>query len=659
MRLENFKGIKKLTIDLGGRNANIYGANGAGKTSLADAFTWLMFGKNYEGGKGFTPKTREGEDYTHNLDHSVECEMEIDGEIVTFRRVYHEVYKKTRGSAEANLTGHTTDYYINGVPKQEKEYARYWQSIFENDELPKILSMPYYFASEAFHWEKRRGILLDICGNVSDAEIMESDDELQKLAALVGRLSVDEFKKTVKARLADINRKLQTIPSRIDEAQKAIPNTAGLSASGIDASISKLSADIRQAEQERADILSSNDTVARTRARLAELNAALSEARSKYADREHTASAILYEKVKFYRENMASVESLLADRKRKFSQAQEYKTALEKKRADILSEHSRLAEEKGKVQSDVFDESATICPSCGQSLPQDKAAELREAFNLRKSNRLSDITAQMTALIERGRREASKEMLATVEQSVSDTENEAKTAQTATDVAAQHLSEAEQKMKQAIFPAFETTDEYKAFSASIEQIKNSERADAPDTSAIDEKISVYRQKQEKQYAAKSALETEAIQRARIAELEAEEKALGKAYEEAQYSMYLCEKFNQVKSSMLNDRINEKFRTVKFRLFKKNITNNGIEDVCDVLVPNRFATAFVDFDNDANGAARMNAGIEIIGVLSEHYGVEMPIFIDQAGEFTDIINTTNQQIKLYVSAQDETLRTELQ
>ena len=146
-----------------------------------------------------------------------------------------------------------------------------------------------------------------------------------------------------------------------------------------------------------------------------------------------------------------------------------------------------------------------------------------------------------------------------------------------------------------------------------------------------------------------------MQKARISELEQEEKALGAQYEEAEHALYLCEKFTRVKSALLNDKINEHFKTVKFQLFKQNITNDGIDDICDVLVPTATG-AFVPF-SDANKAARLNAGIEIIGVLGEYYGVELPIFVDNAESVTHIIPTKGQLIRLVVSESDNELRLE--
>jgi hypothetical protein len=61
---------------------------------------------------------------------------------------------------------------------------------------------------------------------------------------------------------------------------------------------------------------------------------------------------------------------------------------------------------------------------------------------------------------------------------------------------------------------------------------------------------------------------------------------------------------------------------------------------------------------ANNAARINAGLEIIGVLSKHWGLSMPVCVDNAESVTRLIDMDTQVIRLVVSAPDATLRLEL-
>lgn len=654
MTLDNFKGIRHIELDFDGKNANIYGANGTGKTTIYDAFTWLLFGRSSEERANFSPKTITSEGYTHNLGHSVECDIEIDGEVVTFRRVYHEVYKKTRGRADAVLSGHTTDYWIDGVPKKEKEYQQYWQEIFPNEEVVKLLTMPYYFP-EQLHWEKRRGLLLEICGSVSDLAIMESDTELSELPVILGKQPFEGFKRVVKAQKADINRELELLPARIDEAAKAIPDTAGLSEAEIGKQLADIRRDIWEAEKERAALLSGDGRSAQIRERISELNAALAEAKGRYIDKQNEVSASSHAKIYEARNELAKAESDLAENKRELDRKKRRVAEIEAKRGEILTAHRRMQEEYARQQAEQFDESATVCDKCGQALPTNRVNELREAFNERKSNNLTELTEQMNALVERGKSEASKEMLADAQRETTECEALISAAESVAAELKSRLEEAEKELHDTALPPFEQTAEYKDITAKIAAVKETEGTSAPDTSAIDEEIAGYRAAESELTAKKSAIETEKTQRSRIAELEAEEKKLGAAYDEAEHALYLCEKFTRVKSKRLSEKINEKFRTVRFQLFRQNITNDGIDDICDVLVPTENG-AFIPFA-DANKAARLNAGVEIIGVLCEHYGIELPVFVDNAESVTHIIPINGQLIRLVVSESDKELRLE--
>lgn len=655
MVLENFKGIKQAEFDFDGHNTNIYGANGTGKTTVFDAFTWLLFGKSSEERANFSPKTITPIGYAHNLDHSVECDIEVDGAVVTFRRTYHEVYKKTRGFAEAVLSGHTTDYWIDGVPKKEKEYQRYWQDIFPNDEVVKMLTMPFYFA-EQLHWEKRRSLLLEICGNVSDLAIMETDMELTELSDLVGKHSVDEYKKIVKAQKVTINKQLELIPARIDEATKAIPDFLPTdSKETLKQNAEKIRTSISYAEKERAEIVSGSNKSAQIRSEIAELNAALSEARANYAERQRTENDLALKEAQEIRNKLSDAENELTKNTRALEQSKQTVSNIERKREEIISAHKAKQREYMETEAEQFDEKSTICDKCGQTLPEDKILDLKALFNERKSNRLTELTEQMNALLEKGKAEASKETLQEAKDIAEHCESLINANQITIDAIKKELEDAQKEAELAKLPPFETTDEYTQIISKVEAAKSQEYESAPDTSTIDAKIADLRVAEANINSQMAAFETEAAQRARIAELEQEEKELGELYEKAEHALYLCEKFTRVKSALLNEKINERFKTVRFQLFKQNITNDGIDDICDVLVPTSEG-AFVPF-SDANKAARLNAGIEIIGVLGEHYGIELPIFVDNAESVTHIIQTKGQLIRLVVSESDKELRLE--
>ncbi|MBU0978023.1 MAG: AAA family ATPase, partial [Nanoarchaeota archaeon] len=251
LRLENFKGIRKFTLEPGGK-CLIRGANGSGKTTLMDAFLWLLFNKDSEGKADFAIKTLKNGQEIPNLEHSVEGAFDIDGQVLTLKKVLKEKYTKKRGSSQSDFTGHTTDYYIDGVPITQREYQDRVQSII-NEETFKLLTSPMYFNS--LHWEKRRALLLEVCGDISDSDVIASDKALASLPELLGNRLIENQKKVITSKRKEINDRLKEIPSRIDELDKSLTDVSEYDVESIHAEIKRLDDAIQAMKDDRQSSL--------------------------------------------------------------------------------------------------------------------------------------------------------------------------------------------------------------------------------------------------------------------------------------------------------------------------------------------------------------------------------------------------------------------
>jgi len=219
--LTNFKGIRSLEINANGEDFTVRGKNGVGKTTIADAVTWLLFGKDtmdrQEGNFGI--KTKIGGKVLHNLEHTVEADYIVKGHAVTLKRAYKEKWTKQRGSNVESFTGHTTEYFINDVPKSQKEYQGYIASIID-EKVFKLLTNPLYF-NDILKVDERRKILIDLAGDIPDSEVM-STMGLDKLEKMLNNYSFDEIKKMAAEKKKKINKQLEQIPARIDELTRTI-----------------------------------------------------------------------------------------------------------------------------------------------------------------------------------------------------------------------------------------------------------------------------------------------------------------------------------------------------------------------------------------------------------------------------------------------------
>jgi len=652
LKLENFQGLKSEEFKLDGHSASIYGDNATGKTTVFNAITWLLFGKASTGAKNYTPKTKGPDGDLHYLDHAAEATFKLnDGRVITLRKVYHEVYKKKRGSATEEFDGHTIDFYIDGVPTKEKEYEATMLSLCGgNAEKMKMLTMPNYFPEE-MSWDARRKILLEICGDVSDEDVINSTPELKDLPNYLlmpgttnQYYTVDEYKKIASAKKTEINKQLQEIPGRIDEAQRAIPDIKGLNPKTIDQKIQELNKQKSELETEKTQALSGDLTTMAIRKQISEANTRLAEARAAYATKTSSLNEGTYAAINSLKRDQIAVANRIQDAKDDLERTQRTIERLKSHRESLINDYMA-------VQKETWDESKENCPTCHRPLPEEEIQQLREAFNLQKSRRLEQINIQ-------GQREASKEMIAEMEEKANALREQIKNDEQLVEDYEQQLKALQSQLKT---PApFESTEEYTNIMAEIARYREEENNKSGQIEAIASKYTEQIQALYEQIREQEELKTRILvaksQEERIAELQTREKELSKQYEELEKGIYLCEVFTKTKVNLLDDKINSKFQSVRFRLFQEQL-NGGIKDDCEVMIPSE-GGRMVPF-TFANNAARINAGLEIIDTLSKHWNLAMPVFIDNAESVTRLLRMDTQVIRLVVSEQDKRLRLEVQ
>lgn len=628
MKLENFAGVADLSIDFDSKRTFIYGDNGTGKTTVFNAFTWLLTGKASTGAANFTPKT-EG---THGLEHSVIATIISNDKEFTLKRTFHEVYKKKRGAAKEEFAGHATDYYIDGVLTKEKDFTKFIEEHIGTPDIIKELSLPEYF-SEGESWQNRRQTLLNICGDVSDDDVIASDLELSELLPeiLNGR-SVDDYIKIVTAEMKDLNKQIDAIPTRIDEANKAIP--ASMPKSTREELTAERAGLVVERDKLKADYSEATHGSVAYNQKLFKLRSELQQASLDYkkviADKTDKAQKA----IETVRREYNTLQDKTAELKKK---AQEAAGAVD----DMIARRDSLIEEYKHIKAQTW-EGSNICPTCGQLLPDEKVQEAKESFNIAKASALEENITQGKL--------CSKEKIEEAKKTAFDLLEEYKSTGSTAESVKAHLQELIDASK-VTYPAFEETDTYKEVTAMIDSL-NPEEVSEDTKEELKNRIAVLTSKIEVIEMHIALYDTKEKQEARVAELKEEAHELSVKYEHKAIERNLCEKFITTKVKLLNDNINNFFSSVRFKLFSEQI-NGGIKEDCEVLIPcgdNLIPYAF------ANHAARINAGLEIISLLSTKYNVTVPVFIDNAESITHLDSYDNLQlINLVVSEPDKTLR----
>ena len=620
LTLKNFKGIRDFTLEANGKNVNCYGDNATGKTTIFDAFLWLLFDKDSKNRKDFELKTLdENNSPIHNLNHEVEGIFEVNGKQISFRKVFAEKWTKKRGSATEEFTGHTTDYFVDGVPVKKNEYDGKIAEI-ANEEIFKLLTNPTYF-NEHLHWQERRRILLEICGDISDEEVIASDPSLSKLPEILNGRKLEDHRKVITANRTEINKELEKIPVRIDETHRSLPDIT----STIDPNkAQELKKCIQEKQQELARIESGGE---------------LAEKKKQYREVE---AEIMRLQTEHKKEIEAQVEAKLKEIKslqdESFELQQKTKVAESSNIEALEKSIEQLRQKWFEIDSQEFTDSG-ICPTCKQPLPPEQIEETKTSFNFVKAEKLEQITVE------------GKEKKALLEKEKAAFNERVKQAEKA--------KEELKKVEDEIGSLKKEIDELRALTFSHPELDKKKQfleksiADL-ESGTVETKQKIHQEIQNLQSEldeierARARKEQYDLGMKRIQELKEQEKELAKAFEKLESEMYLTEQFIRTKVNMLESKINSRFKLARFKLFEQQI-NGGLSEVCEALFNG------VPYSGGLNNAARINVGLDIINTLSEHYGFTAPIFIDNAEAVTQLIDTRGQQIRLIVSEQDKALR----
>ncbi|RXK26441.1 hypothetical protein A6g_18280 [Bacillus velezensis] len=640
LELLNFKGVKQFTLDTQGENVKVYGDNATGKTTLFDAFIWLLFDKDSQNKKDFQIKTltKENEPVS-GLNHEVTGVFVVDGSHLTLKKVYSEKWTRKRGSSQAVFSGHTTDYFIDGVPAKKKEFNDRVNGIISED-IFRLVTSPSFF-NEQMKWQDRRKILLEICGDITQEEVFQANPSVKALESILNKRSIEDHRKVIAAKQAEINKELKAIPVRIDEALRSVEDISALNEQELNDEINCLQNDIDLLD-DQLQSARNGEAVSEKRNAILHLENELQEMKNAYQEKEYSNIRALKEKLFSVRNKLEEISLEIKSNTRQLS--------LEKDNQERLTaEIQSLRQNWLDKNEETFDQHQTECPTCGQALPSEQVEQAKENFNSHKSSELEKIN-------ERGK--SRSEELRRSEGIIAEIESAAQKLQKDYESKSEEWSQLDTEIKAAEsnMSDITTDDAYKNKQSEIDSIrKQIEQLESSKNEAIQLiKDDINGKKQEMLLLQKDLAKISHSKKVnkRIMQLEEEQKGLAEEYEGLQHQLYLTEEFVRTKVDLLEEKINNKFKFARFKLFKSQI-NGGLEETCETLYEG------IPYSSGLNNAARINVGLDIINTLNEHYGISAPIFVDNSEAVTKLIDTNSQILSLIVSEKDKQLRVEFQ
>lgn len=672
IKMENFKGEKERTIEFG-EQTKICGANATGKTTVFDAFTWLLFGKDSLGSAKFDirPLDENGK-MIDNIEISVEAVLSVGGEEYALKKVQKQKWVKKRGTNTTEFQGNVNEFEINGYPKSEKDFKVFISGMID-EKIFNLVTNPVAFTS--LPWKEQREILMQFVGESSDVEIAEAHGE--KFSKLIPELKIastdDILKKYTKAKNT-LSKEMVEIPARIDEVSKQL---VAVDVGALE--VEKVAKEVALKKVE--DELSSGST------NVVEINAKREQVMQLKMDRsdvQNRESAILMEKRRKAVSECNEVEEKLTFLKKQADYITfDIETSeRQKERAD--TDKKKFADEWKREKASEFPEMKPFpeyapfpeltegdltCPTCGQTLPKEvrekrisdyeerkrkneeeyKKSKARyeqqylsdkEKFEKNRDNNLKSIT-------EKGQKAADD--IREYQKIINDKQQELEAVNA--EIAKCEETLKEKKSVLDVIPAvadMSKNEEYQKISEQITSLENEIEEMSKETvgkTELEAKKAVLRDEiSDIEWKIKSA--DNAKIKERIAELEKEKAQVGQKIAEQEQMIDLTEEFIRTKMNRISSIINEKFNVVSFMLFENQI-NGGLKECCECTVNG------VPYSSLNNGH-RIIAGLDIISSLSKLNGVDCPIFLDNAESISkdNFPDVQSQLICMYVTNDKE-------
>lgn len=612
MRVTNFMNTHDQTFKFFDKTM-VSARNGVGKSTLINAYMWLMFDTDAE--LHSNPSVRriiDGEP-VNDIDVSVEGVFVIDGKIVTARKVQKRKFKK-------DDSGYTDDntYFVNDVPKTLKSFNEY----FEID----MKALQICSNVNAFLLKKDKDIREYLFGkvkNITDLDIAKSKDTLSELAGLLDKYTKEEIEAMNKASMKKIKDEIPILDGQIKERERDITENADIDLADLELLKNLTKEHIAENEKTQNDIslqLSEYDSMS---AKIMELKFEQGELQRKANEENIQERKNIEDKISEKKFLLSKAETSVRDTERNIICVE-----------NDIKENERLLEsvraEYKYVQTLEFDENSLICSYCGQEYPSDKKEQIKAEFEDKKANDLQAITEKGNSI---------NKLLKEQKLELEELEKELSERVQSVNMLNESISSLQvelNKLPQSI--DISGTEEYKAIQSEISELqaKLSGQINLDDikkslkeefTRLNSELIEV-----EKRIAKADISEKQA----RLEELRQQRVNFEQKKSDCQKILDLLTELDKEKNATLVDNINSMFGLVKWKLFDY-AKNGGYKNVCIPMIDDKSILTI-----SSNKGNRILGRVDIVNSIQKIEGLNVPIFLD------DVESLDDENIKKAVS-----------
>lgn len=616
MAIENFKGCREASVNFVDGVTHIDGENGSGKTTIADAWFWVMNDSDYKGHS--KPDIRpEGAD--DGVLTSVELIFTADGKDITFNKTQKQKTSKPDAAGKVKVTT-TNTYTVNSVPKSNRDAFAYLEDLGFNKDRFMALSHPDSFLSGMSDKKQRtkmRDILFSMAENVTDLDVAKKNKD--SMPELLKLLSDGYTVEEIRAMQMATKRKIREEYGKDGEILDA--RIGGLESAKVDIDKDAVEELLQKNDQAVANLDKANKEKTEKAESLRKEIESLKEKASK-AKEEHLFGKMA--DLTALNNKRAELSSELTEARFQLTDLDGKIASSEREAKDLVSKANSASAEYKSVKAMKFDESKAVCPTCKRRYAASKVATIKAQFEAGNAERMKALAETFNECKERHTQVVTKlgqlkEQEATVKERIESLNAEISEI-------AKKLTEVREAINSDGFCTPEIDTEIEAIKKEIEKI----RTEVSNNGQVRQKLAENRREFTAQVA--KAENNKAIDE-KIAVLQAKRIEYEQHKASSEKIIDQIKELEMLKNRQLAESINSHFKLVEWKLFDYQANGEVITDVCEPMIDGHA------FSDACNTGRQLLAKIDIIDGLQHFYKESYPVFLDNAEALTS--NTTER------------------
>lgn len=636
--LVNYKKFPSKSVDLFPRT-EISGRNREGKSTLQDAYLDVLTGKMANGTEPTSIRRKENGLEVPKVDVIRELTLAIDGKEKVIRKITKQKWRKPRGQSEEVFDGNETSYEIDGFPAKSKDYTEFIQSIAE----PSTLLMcsnpkPFLDTLQKSTAESRK--VLEKMSGFDIAQFMEENPQYAHVEEITKGHSVEDTLKKLRKELNAQKKKVDAKNTEI--AYETNRSVEAEDTSSLESKKQELNAELSKLEeQERIleDSAKGYDSLSyEIRGLKSSRDGLVSKANEWLRARQKFISDTVSELMLKKSENESSIRIIGMELDNHIREAQQAKADLDRARQDYprIKEMEWDDSELKAIEAETFNDSDTICPTCGQELPEEQIAELKASFEEKKKFRIeTELTQkknwesakqnQLKGICDLGNSASAK--LKKTNEEISKLQSEIGVAQDEVAELTKQIEEEQSKFTELPESVDMSNDEeYLAVTARIaeleEKLKSFDDVPGKKQELRIQISNVMKQISNVDADIKIAQAAVVEKEKRVAELNEELKNLGQVQADIEKNIDTVLNFSIQKNKALEEKINPYFKHFQFSFLDYTIEGNPVE-TCKMICNG------IDYNSGLNHSDKILCEVDLLNGLQEMNGLNLPIWIDDS------------------------------